>query len=71
VLALAWGRFRVAGAVVGVALAVMLHVTLALVGLTLLYQGMERLAARSPAVAIGLGAVVVGGAAGYLLGLVL
>lgn len=71
VLALAWGRFRIAGAVVGVTLAVMLHVTVALVGLTLFYQGLERLAAKSPAVAIGLGAVLVGGALGYFLGLML
>ncbi|MGO4255968.1 DUF1353 domain-containing protein [Marmoricola sp. RAF53] len=70
VLALLWGRFRIAGAVVGVALAVMLHVTVALIGLTLLYQGLERLAGRWPTVAIALGAVVVGGAFGYLVGLV-
>ncbi len=70
VLALLWGRFRIAGAVVGVALAVLLHVTVALIGLTLLYQALERLTAKAPAVAIGLGAVVVGGALGFFIGLV-
>lgn len=70
VLALAWGRFRIAGAVIGVALAVMLHVTVVLIGLTLLYQGLERLVARAPLLAIGLGVVVVGSALGYFLGLI-
>ena len=36
---LLWGRFRIAGAVVGVTLAVLLHVTVALLGLTAAYRG--------------------------------
>lgn len=55
-LALAWGPFRVAGAVVGVTLAVLLHVTAALVGLTALYRVLEWLTARVPTVML----VVVG-----------
>jgi hypothetical protein len=47
-LSLAWGRFRIAGAVVGVTLAVLLHVTVALLGLTLLYRVLEWLTARLP-----------------------
>ena len=48
VLALLWGPFRIAGAVVGVALAVLLHVTAALVALTALYRLLEWLTARVP-----------------------
>jgi hypothetical protein len=48
VLALLWGPFRIAGAVVGVTLAVLLHVTIALVGLTALYRALEWLTARVP-----------------------
>jgi hypothetical protein len=47
-LSLLWGRFRIAGAVVGVTLAVLLHVTVALLGLTLLYRGLEWLTAKAP-----------------------
>lgn len=58
VLALLWGPFRIAGAVVGVALAVLLHVTAALVALTALYRLLEWLTARVPtAVLVLLGAV--------------
>ena len=68
-LGLTWGRFRIAGCVVGVSLAVLLHVTLVLVGLTGVYQLLEKVAAKAPRVAL-LGAVVVAGAAvGYFLGL--
>lgn len=60
VLALTWGRFRVAGAVLGVLLAVLLHVSLALLLLTGIYQGLEWLARRSPKVmTAAAGAVVV------------
>lgn len=65
VLSLAWGRFRTAGAITGVLLAVLLHVTVALAAITLGYQGLERLTRRAPTaarlagVATGLAAVVV------------
>ncbi|MFL6109373.1 MAG: DUF1353 domain-containing protein [Marmoricola sp.] len=68
-LGLLWGPFRVAGCVVGVALAVLLHVTVALLGLTMFYQGLERFAAKAPRVAIGVGVVVAGAATGYFVGL--
>ncbi len=59
VLSLAWGRFRIAGAVVGVSLAVLLHVTVALLALTVLYRALEWLTAKVPTVALALvGAVV-------------
>lgn len=58
-LGLTWGRFRIAGVIAGIALAVLLHVTVALVGLTLLYQALEWLAVRRPlAVLVGAGTVV-------------
>lgn len=47
-LGLTWGTFRRAGAIVGVTLAVLLHVTAALVVLTLLYRTLEWLTARAP-----------------------
>jgi hypothetical protein len=49
-LSLFWGRFRIAGAVVGVTLAVLLHVTVALLGLTAAYRALEWLTARVPTV---------------------
>ena len=52
VLSLLWGRFRIAGAVVGVTLAVLLHVTVALLGLTLLYRGLEWFTAKAPTLAL-------------------
>jgi len=48
VLGLTWGRFRVAGTVLGVLLAILLHVTLVLLALTGLYQGLEWLTRRFP-----------------------
>ena len=59
-LGLLWGRFRVAGAVLGVGLALLLHVTVLVAALTLLYRGVEAVATRVPLLA---GAVVVGGVA--------
>ena len=59
VLGLAWGRFRVAGAVLGVLLAVLLHVSLALLLLTGVYQGLEWLARRLPGVMMAMVGVVV------------
>lgn len=47
-LSLFWGRFRIAGAVVGVTLAVLLHVTVALVALSAAYRVLEWLTARVP-----------------------
>lgn len=60
-LSLLWGRLRMAGAIAGVLLAVLLHVTagLAVIGAT--YLALERLARRSPTLAWALAAVVVVG----------
>ena len=52
VLALLWGPFRIAGAVVGVTLAVLLHVTVALLGLTSLYRALEWLVRRVPTLSL-------------------
>ncbi|NYI46265.1 hypothetical protein BJ993_003345 [Nocardioides aromaticivorans] len=60
VLGLAWGRFAVAGAVSGVALAVLLHVTAALGLITLAYLAAEWLARRRPVAALTAGALVIG-----------
>ena len=51
-LALLWGQFWKAGAILGISLALLLHVTLALLGLTLLYQVLERIATRWPRLAV-------------------
>ncbi|MFI1722624.1 DUF1353 domain-containing protein [Streptomyces sp. NPDC020489] len=53
-LALLWGRFRIAGAVVGVSLALLLHVTVVLLTLTGLYQALEWLTAKTPRLALAL-----------------
>jgi hypothetical protein len=58
VLSLLWGQFRIAGAVVGVTLAVLLHVTVALVGLTAAYRVLEWLTAKAPTVVLALVGVV-------------
>ena len=52
VLGLTWGRFREAGAILGVLLAVLLHVTVGLLLLTGLYLAVEWLARRWPAAAL-------------------
>ena len=57
-LSLFWGRFRIAGAVVGVTLAVLLHVTVALLGLTAAYRVLEWLTARVPTLMLALVGVV-------------
>jgi hypothetical protein len=62
-LGLLWGRFRVAGIVIGVGLALLLHVTAVVLVLTALYQAVEWLASRRPAAALVVGAFVVGLAA--------
>ncbi len=58
-LGLAWGRFRMAGAILGVLLALLVHVTVALLGLTLLYLAIERFARALPRVALAIAASVV------------
>ena len=58
-LGLTWGRFAAAGAILGVALAVLLHATALLAVVSLLYQAAERLSRRAPlAVALAGGLVV-------------
>ena len=59
VLGLTWGRFRVAGTVLGVLLAILLHVSLALLLLTGLYQGLEWLTRRLPRALMAAAGVVV------------
>ncbi len=58
-LGLTWGRFAIAGVVTGVALAVLLHVTVALALITLAYQVAERLARRTPVAAVVIAGVVI------------
>jgi hypothetical protein len=60
-LSLLWGRLRMAGAIAGVVLAVLLHVTVGLAVIGTTYVALERLARRAPVVAWVLAAVVVGG----------
>lgn len=62
-LGLAWGRFRVAGVITAVALALLLHVTVVLALLTAVYQLAEAVVRRSPATALALAAAVVATAA--------
>jgi hypothetical protein len=59
VLALFWGPFHKAGAIVGVTLAVLLHVTVALLGLTLVYRVLEWLTAKAPTLAMALAGVLI------------
>ena len=61
-LSLLWGRLRMAGAIAGVMLAVLLHVTVGLAVIGATYLALERLARRSSRVAWILGALVVVGA---------
>lgn len=58
-LSLLWGRLRMAGAIAGVMLAVLLHVTVGLAVIAASYLALERLARRSAALAWALAAVVV------------
>jgi hypothetical protein len=58
-LSLLWGRLRMAGAIAGVMLAVLLHVTVGLAVIGATYLGLERLARRAPLLAWALAAVVV------------
>lgn len=57
-LGLTWGRFAIAGAVTGIALAVLLHVTALLLAVTALYQLAERVARRTPIAGLVATAVV-------------
>ncbi|HET9500129.1 MAG TPA: DUF1353 domain-containing protein [Marmoricola sp.] len=69
-LGLLWGRSWIAGVVLGVGLALLLHVTVVILVLTALYQAVEWLATRHPALALGLaGLVVAVSAAGFLIAL--
>ncbi len=61
-LSLLWGRLRMAGAIAGVMLAVLLHVTLGLAVIGATYIALEHLARRSPQAAWCLAAVVVAAA---------
>ncbi len=58
-LAPLWGRFARAGAVLGVGLAALLHVTVVLAVLTLAYQALERLVTRHSTLAARAGATLV------------
>ena len=60
-LSLLWGRLRMAGAIAGVMLAVLLHVTVGLAVIAAGYLALERLARWSAAAAWVLAAAVVGG----------
>jgi hypothetical protein len=48
VLGLLWGRFRIAGWIMLIGLAILLHITIALFAITLFYRATEWLAARLP-----------------------
>jgi hypothetical protein len=63
VLGLTWGRFRIAGAIAGIALAVLLHATVLLVLITGLYQASEWIARRRPLATLVVGGIVVGASA--------
>lgn len=58
-LGLTWGRFRAAGMILGVAAALLIHVTVVIAVLSLMYQLAERAAARWPVVVAGVLAVLV------------
>jgi hypothetical protein len=60
-LSLLWGRLRMAGAIAGVMLAVLLHVTVGLAVIGATYLALERLARRRPTLGWALAAAVVVG----------
>jgi hypothetical protein len=62
-LGLTWGRFAAAGAIGGIALAVLLHATVLLGLITLLYQAAEWLARSRPALLVVATGVVIGACA--------
>lgn len=57
-LGITWGRFWVAGVITGISLAVLLHVTVAVVAVTLVYRAAELVVARAPRAGLALAAVV-------------
>ena len=61
-LSLLWGRLRMAGAIAGVMLAVLLHVTVGLAVIGATYMALERLARRAPRLARALGLLAVAAA---------
>jgi hypothetical protein len=61
-LAVTWGRFWKAGVIVGIGLAVLLHVTIALVAITIAYQAVEWVTQRLPIVALSAAVVIVASA---------
>ena len=61
-LSLLWGRLRMAGAIAGVMLAVLLHVTVGLAVIAATYVALERLARESPLLAWVLAGLVVAAA---------
>lgn len=62
VLGLLWGRFWIVGVILAISLALLLHVTVAIVVLTALYQGLERLVSHSAALALSLGMLLLAAA---------
>lgn len=68
VLGLLWGRLWVAGVVLGISLALLLHVTAAVALLTLLYQGLERFVGRRPRLALAVAAVLLAAAVAVFVG---
>lgn len=70
VLAQLWGRFRVAGMIIGTAVALLLHVTIAVLALTAVAKGIDWLSDRAPRLALGVAAVVaIAAAAGVVTSL--
>jgi hypothetical protein len=70
-LSLLWGRLRMAGAIAGVMLAVLLHVTVGLAVIGASYLALEQLARRSAPLAWGLAALVVVASLGVFAALTL
>lgn len=68
-LSLLWGRLRMAGAIAGVMLAVLLHVTVGLAVIAATYLALERLARRAPLAAWVLAVVVAVTSLGVFAGL--
>lgn len=66
-LGLAWGRFAVAGVVLGVSIALLLHVSVAVLAISGLYQVLERVVGRWPRLVLMVAAVGVVAAGGVLV----
>jgi Protein of unknown function (DUF1353) len=67
VLGLLWGKFRIAGWIAGIGVALLLHVTLGVLAVTAIYVVLEWLAAKLPAVLLLIAAVVVVGTSAAVL----